>query len=475
MFGRGNSVTDTEKAAFVSKKSRRDISYFLENVLNVEPQEWQLDVMRNLREGDDIAVRSGHGVGKTAVATWSLTWWMLTKPFSVVVVTGPTETQLKDILWPELKKWHERFLLPRWFRWTKSSYFNEKHQEQWRALYRTSSSDPENMAGFHAADLLYIVDEASGVSDDVFEVIEGALSEGGQKMLLGNPTRSLGEFYRAFHEDANLFSTYHVNGEECGRVSDRWVEKQKKKWGKKSDIYRVRVQGEFPRGTEDSYIPLYLVSDAMIRDLEPQGRLHLGIDPARYGDDKTSIAVRQGPVILDIHTHFKKDTQETAGIAIRMAKNYMDQQGLNEVDITVDETGIGSGVLDRINEEAEKMTGKKYTMNAAGVKFNENPTDENRDDFNSAIDEMFDNFLRRAESGYLSLPAEEDVKDKLTSHIAGRKFSITPSGKLKMEPKDKFKERVGESPDEGDSVLLSLYDAPNKDDGHGGLAALMTS
>lgn len=439
-----------QKIAQVVNHSRRNPTFFLKNVMGVQPHEWQDNLLHDVSDGKDVSVRSGHGVGKTCVCSWVILWWLFVYPESVVPVTGPTEQTVKDILWPELKSWWEGSPMDKvGYEWEKTKFYHEERADNWKALIRTSS-DPQNIAGFHNEHLLYVVEEASAVDDEVFEVLEGALSDGGQKIMIGNPTRSSGEFYRSFHSESEFYSTYHISGYESERVSEEWIKKQEKKWGKDSDIVRVRVSGEFPRGTEDSYISLEIISNAFARSLKPTGNLCLGVDPARFGDDDTAITVRQGPVVHEIETHQKKSTQETAGIVMRKAKDCLDKYDGEEISIKVDETGLGGGVIDRLVEESVGND----KIEVIGINFNQNPTEEEQDNFKSAIDEMFDVLRERGEDGDLDLPRN----DKLVSHIAGRKYRTLGSGRVKMEPKKKFKERVGESPDNGDSVLLSFYE-----------------
>ena len=458
------------KAKKLCNHCKRDPEVFVRNVLNAEPDEWQLSALRDIRDGKDVAVRSGHGTGKSALCAWSLKWWMLVHPRAIVRCTAPTESQLKDTLWPEVKKWWQGTILDEQekyisYQWEKSKFYHSQYPDTWVARYRTSNN-PQNMAGAHGEHLLYIVDEASAVGDDVFEVIEGALTDGGQLLITGNPTRSSGEFYRAFNEHSDLYETYHINAEDSGRVRDSWVKKQYRKWGKDSDIVRVRVRGEFPRGTSDAFIQLDLINDAITRELEASGKISIGVDVARFGDDSTVIATRQGPKMHLLDKYNRRDTQEVSGLVIQAVKDGMDEYGTNEASVKVDETGVGGGVLDAVRNNMPNSLKERVDM--VGVKFNQNPTEGNKDDYNSAIDEMFGELRDRAESGALDLINN----DNLVNHIAGRKYSITASGKIKVESKKDFKKRVGESPDEGDAVMLAYYE-PGDDDGGGGIARLM--
>lgn len=451
------------QAKKICAHSKRSPEVFVRNVLNAEPDEWQLNVLRDIRDGKDVAVRSGHGTGKSAVCSWALKWWMLVHPRAIVRCTAPTESQLKDTLWPEVKKWWQGSEMEQFdryisYEWEKSKFYHSQYPDTWVARYRTSNN-PQNMAGAHGEHLLYIVDEASAVGDDVFEVIEGALTEGGQMLITGNPTRSSGEFYRSFNELTDLYSTYHIDARESDRVRDSWVEKQKRKWGEDSDIFRVRVCGDFPRGTSEAFIQLDLVTDAITRELEASGQFGIGVDVARFGDDSTVIASRHGPKMLDLDKYQQRDTQEVAGITIKKIRETLDKHNTNQISVKVDATGVGGGVLDAIRANLPASMEDKVDL--VGVKFGQNPTEENKADFKSAIDEMFGEMRNRAEAGKLDLLNN----DNLVNHIAGRKYSTTASGKVKVESKKDFKKRVGESPDEGDATMLAYYEPGNEDGG----------
>ena len=81
---------------------------FVQNVLKAQPDKWQIECLRAIANHPRVAVRSGHGVGKTALESWAILWFMFTRPFPKVPCTAPTQQQLLDILWPEISKWLKR-------------------------------------------------------------------------------------------------------------------------------------------------------------------------------------------------------------------------------------------------------------------------------------------------------------------------------------------------------------------------------
>ena len=142
-----------------------------------------------------VSVRSGQGVGKTTVESIAMIWFLWCFPHARIVATAPTLQQLSDVLWSEASKWiSTNPLLKYLLVWTKTRIYARGYEERWFAVARTATK-PENMQGFHADNMLFIVDEASGVSDPIMEVIHGTLSGANNKLLMcGNPTRTSGFF-----------------------------------------------------------------------------------------------------------------------------------------------------------------------------------------------------------------------------------------------------------------------------------------
>ena len=160
------------------------------------------------------------------------------------------------------------------------------------------SSDLENMQGFHARNMLFIVDEASGVADPIMEAILGTLSGENNKLLMcGNPTRTSGTFFDAFNADRLIYKCHTVSSVDSPRTNKENIESLIRKYGEDSNVVRVRVKGEFPKQEDDVFIMLSLVEHCTMLDLPDDAlikRISLGVDVARYGNDETVIASNIG-------------------------------------------------------------------------------------------------------------------------------------------------------------------------------------
>jgi len=269
-----------------------DIVLFGREMLRFEPDPWQIRMFYDVAHSRRVSVKSGQGVGKTGgeavVALWFLSCFMNAK----VVATAPTERQLNDILWAEVDKWMSRSpVLSAVLKWTRTYIYVVGHEKRWFATARTATR-PENMQGFHEDNLLFIVDEASGVADPIMEVIMGTLTGSNNKLLMcGNPTKASGYFYESHTVDRAQFCCHTVNSENSPRTSKENIETLERKYGRDSNVFRVRVLGEFPLAEDDVFIPLSLVEQAVMTQIDaPPDMITMGVDVARYGDDETIIA-----------------------------------------------------------------------------------------------------------------------------------------------------------------------------------------
>jgi hypothetical protein len=412
-------------------------------MFRAEPDPWQAESLNALARGENASTRSGHGVGKTAALAWTVLWFLATRPYCKIPCTAPTQHQLHDLLWAEISLWLGRSpILSKIVNWTATRVGIVGAEETWFAVAR-SCAKPENLAGFHADHLLYVVDEASGVPDEIMATVDGALTgENSQIIMAGNPTRLSGYFYDSHHKARSLWHTIHVSSENSPRVTEKYAAEMATKWGRDSDVYRVRVLGDFPSAESNSFIPLDIVEAAAARwhdGSEQDGVRELGVDVARFGDDKTVFALRCGSRVEKLVGYHGLPTTETAGIAWRMAID-------NRVTaIKVDDTGVGGGVTDILQDNSSQMLsdiaiipcnfggeGDEYYHNSSGVWW-------------GALKDML---LR----GELEIPDNED----LIAQLSTRHYSMTVKGKIALERKEDMKKRGLPSPDEADAVALAF-------------------
>jgi len=413
------------------------------------PQDnWQFDVMDAMAKGQRwVAIRSGHGVGKTTLLSWLLLWFASTRVNFKIPCTANTESQLQDVLFSEISKWWRT--MPGWLKDRLDilgGYVRLKDDPRNSfAVARTAKKErPEALQGFHANNMLFICDEASGIDDIIFETGQGSLStEDSYFILTGNPTRTDGYFRDAFGKNRKDFFIKQVNGEQVTRCSREYIARIIRQYGEDSDIYRVRVQGDFAQGNDDAYIPLHLIEAAVDRGVD---RINVqpiwGVDPARYGKCASALSRRQGNhLIQPVQLLYKRSVTEVAGWVVKQFKDTESHQRPSY--IVVDAIGIGAGVADILDEHL----GHKCTVLAMNVSESSYTPDclKLRDYLYKEAFEWFD-------SRTVSMPDDP----ALIADLSVIKGKYDSQGRLKIEGKDDLLARLHRSPDAGDSFVATF-------------------
>ncbi len=405
---------------------------------------FQKVVLKALITRDKISIRSGHGVGKTTLLAWIILWWMLTRHPNRIPVTAPTSTQLNDVLWAELFKWHQA--LPDGLKdlliYKKDSMTFAPAEKSAFAVARTARREqPEAFQGFHEVNMLFIVDEASGVDNKIFEVGEGSMStEGAKTVMTGNPTRTTGYFYDSHHKMRDQWFCVKVACQDSSRVTQRYIDDMAKKYGVDSNIYKVRVLGEFPSEDDDAVIPLHLIEDAVDRDVHPAGDIVWGLDVARQGADRCALAKRRGNVLLEkIESWRADDLMVTAGRVKHMYEKTTPDDRPKQ--IFVDVIGMGYGVLDRLRGLGLPVMG----VNVAEAPAIGHTYNRFRDELWFKVREWF---TQRA----CCIPNDENLIAELTMP----KYFYTHNGKLRVTSKDDMKSKGMPSPDLADAFCLTF-------------------
>lgn len=424
---------------------------FVRNVLHAKPDLWQAEALQALSESNRVVVRSGHGVGKTTFEAWAALWFLFTRPFPKVPCTAPTMGQLFDILWPEIAKWLEQApALKQLFEWQKTRVINIQHPERWFATAKTANK-PENMAGYHEDHLLFVVDEGSGVSDKIYETIEGALTRPDCKLLIcGNPTRTSGEFHDAFFKNRSLYWVRKVPCSESRLVDPAYRERLVKKYGEDSDVVRVRADGEFPKAEPDVFISLELAEAAAMREVEPETdtELEIGVDVARFGDDETVIAARLTRKLAQMRCYTKQDTMQTVGQIIAVAKELMQKHAKPRCTVKIDDDGVGGGVTDRLREVIREQPGLYITV----IPCHNGGAASDPEHYENWGTEAWAHFRDLLQAGTVEIINDEDLIGQLST----RKYRVTSKGKIALESKKEMKARNLRSPDRADAVVLAF-------------------
>ena len=433
-------------AVAITRYARAPVA-FVREVLHAEPDPWQLSALRAIAKGHTrVAIRSGHGVGKTAFAAWLVCWFACTRAPFKIAITAPTAPQLFDALWPELGKWFQR--LPSGWRdlWDfTSDHITLKADKECFITARTSRSDrPEAMAGLHSDHLLLVADEASGVDEAVFEAAGGSMSSfGAITLLIGNPTRSTGFFWAAHMLERDRWFTMRVSSLDSRRVTPTFVAEIEQRYGLDSNAYRVRVLGEFPSADDNTLIAASLIDAAMIRDvpLDPTQPIYWGVDVARFGADASVLIKRQGNVVPEMPRRWRQfDTMQLAGAL----KSEYDLATPKPHLIVVDVIGIGAGVVDRLAEQ---------NLPVLGLNVAEAASTTGR--FGRMRDELWVRCKEWLETRACRLPRDDQLRDDLASP----RYQFLSDGRMQVESKNLMRARGRPSPDSADALIHTFAQA----------------
>ena len=428
---------------------------FAEEVIGIELSQQQSIALDKLANGKrKIAVKSGHGVGKSCMASVAILWFLCTRPMARIIVTAPSSNQLYNTMMSEIKTWYNKSILSKLdlFRFTKDRV-RINHDEYCNVwfLSAVSVANPENISGTHAENVFAYIDEAAGVETDIFVRLEGVLTtEGSYLMMCGNPSFDSGYFYEVFHNEdySKQYDLFTFSCLDSPNVDNEWVEYMEDKYGRDSNIFKVRVLGEFASLDEETIIRRSDVNDALNRDFEPvkSDTIHIGVDlSSGSGNDFSVICIRVGNQEFE-RIKIKDRLAEVKRQVSSLVRDYIN--AYSYVVVNIDTTGLGMQVGQELEDEFDAFLNVEINQ----INFSNKAC--NQETYSNVFTEMFFTFGDKIEKIRLL-----DIKDStLSIELGSRRFGFDPQNRYTAEKKKEFIKRVGHSPDEGDAVLLAFYE-----------------
>ena len=413
---------------------------FVREALGVEPSPQQKLALQGIgRSGARVTIKSGHGTGKSTMFSWVGLWGITCFDDIKVVITAPTAHQLQDVLWAEFRKW-AGYLPEPWASTIEITTDMVRYKGcVGFCVARTGRKEnPEALQGFHAEHLLFLVDEASGVPDVVFHVAQGTLStEGARIMMAANPTRNSGYFYDSFNRDKERWDRFTFSCLDSPLVSKDYPVEVAETYGIDSDIYRVRVLGEFASQSERQFIPVDLANNAMGKFLREDeynfAPVIIGVDVAMFGGDRSVIMLRQGLMSKILFQIRGIEPEKLASIAINFADEYKAD------GIIVDAIGVGQAVISAM-----------HLMNRTPIAFVASRAATLPNCMNARAEVWWKMRDWLKEGG--SIPPDDDLRDDLVAP----EYSYNLGGKLVLEKKADMLKRGINSPDMADALAITF-------------------
>lgn len=435
---------------------RDDRVNFVKNVFNVTPDPWQEECLAYLDSGGTrLAVRSGHGVGKTTFLSWVIIHFELTRWPQKTAVTAPSATQLNDALIPECKHWINRLppiLRDQFILKTDRLELKSDPSSSFCTFKTSRRESPEALQGVHSTHTLLMADEASGVHDEVFNAAIGSLSTPNSIFILtGNPTRLEGYFYSIHMTEAgDNFLRLQVNSEESPRVGAEFLKQIENldPHGKEGNLYKVRVLGEFASLDQDKLMNSDNVYSSVGRDIiidEGWPRVW-GLDVSRSGKDKTVLVERINRVITKIEPYNgAPDLMALCGWVRNMY--HVLPRWEKPLEVCVDAIGLGAGVADRLNEldipTVAVNVAESSPLGSEGLRL--------RDDLWVQCRDWFD-----TRTVSISVEIDELIRVRLIGDLLLPGFEFTSSGRRQVDSKSQLRRDFGRSPDYADALILTF-------------------
>lgn len=432
---------DDDGLAALSAKIQSDPEWFLREVLDRQPYADQVPIIKSVAKSRYTAVKSGHSCGKDWLAGGLGLWFHSAFYPSKVIITGPTDRQVKQIVWAEFKSACRSSKIPVGGELLPDSAHLKSGDPNHFVLGFTGK-DPDSFQGFHADNVMVIVTEATGVSPHMWPAIHSLMTanKNARMLVIGNALYDPeSEFYSFFTSKADLWDNHTLDSERSPFCSKLWVDEQRRVHGEGSPYYLARVKGIFPTDVADTLIPLGWIERAHTRFWEKGihlGEKSLGVDVARFGSDETVFVLGRGNRFEVVHVARGNDLMATVGHVQEAIRKW----GLAPAQVRVDDTGVGGGVTDRLKELGVKVT---------AVNFGAAPSDAEK--FTDVKTEMFWTLRERFREGTMAI----DPKDvKMLRDLSILKTKMTSKGH-KLISKQEMKEKLGYSPDRGDAIALA--------------------
>jgi len=420
---------------------------FPRDVLGVELSEQQVDLfLKMVGYEARVACKSATGTGKTFVLAVVILHQLLTEANVKMIATSPSAGQLTRGIRSEVGKLHrmikddtlrDSIELQRDIIYLKG--LRDTHQCN---LVTGSAENKESLAGVHADKVLILVDEASGISKPVMEILKGNLTTPGSSMVqVTNPQRPSGAFYDLMMNPPSRYHCITLTAFGSPFIAKSWIEEVEEEYGIDSDFYKVRVLGEFPNSSDNVFIPRNYIDKSRDNNIDykdyHRDPMLLGVDVARFGSDKTIFCLRQGGKLLDIKKFQGLDTME---VTAQILEYYNRNRGISH--IFIDEVGLGAGSYDRAKQLGLPVTGINVGSKSSNAKMYYNLRAE-------LYDEVKD---------WLRSPADIPHDEELITQLASLQYGYNQRTQLQLMTKGDMKKKLGlPSPDIADALAFTFY------------------
>jgi len=453
-----------EQRLFYMKNPVKFVEHFIFADTDFYLSNAQKEILESIAGTKRTSVSSGRGLGKSTIAALAIIWFMVCFDDVKVALISPSKQQLQSVLYAELDKWLKISPFKDSFELNKERMYYKGSRTHFCELLVARKDNPEAVSGRHAPNMLFVVDEASNVIDKTLHFLDGSLTDFNNRILLiSNPTRTQGFFFDTHHQRTKKggerkkkrWNDFIFSALESPFVDHEDIERVRQ-YGEHSDQWLTSVLGQFPKGSPDSFIPLELVEQAAMREIDfPTGPLRIGVDVAGSGTDLATLCKAIGYKVFPIERKARTDRADEYVTWVDSAcKELRKASGRPEdtVIVKVDDGGVGGHFVAsalKAHSKTLNIDVRPTTFGGAGDKH-----------YNNNTARMFDNLKKLLPR--MDIPNDRDMIEEVSS----RKYKVemlsgSEASRIKMQTKDQYRAEFGKSPDAGDSLLLCMFDSQN--------------
>ena len=497
------------RAEILFNSWRNDWNKFIREALGVTLDREQMEIVSAVQSHKLVSVRSGTARGKDFVAACvAVAFLYLTPRWNAkreliqntkVALTAPTDRQVKNIMIPEIARLYNRaktrgYRLPGKL----NAYDIRTDYEEWFLTgFKADENNHEAWSGFHAVNTMFVVTEATGITDDTFSAIEGNLQGNSRLLLVFNPNTTIG--YAARSQKGKRWQKFRLNSLSApnvvekniiipGQVDYEWIVDKVEQWCepiqesevktaendfefdgiwyRPSDLFRKKVLGEFPKVDEDVLIPPAWIELAQERWKKYHLAIHnnaiIGVDVAGMGRDCTVFCYRYDSYVEQFTKHNsggKADHMKVVGQIINRKQTHSGDV------FSIDTIGEGAGVFSRAVEVCDESNGKLDSATIISCKYSEASRTSGGREFTDVTGQYnFANmraYLFWAVRDWLNpdnntgamLPEGGTIFEEATEI----RWSFLSNGRIIIEPKEDIVKRLGHSPDEFDALANTFH------------------
>jgi len=499
-----------------------DWCLFAQDVLGVYLDDEQKAILRSVQINPRTVVKSGTARGKDFVCAVASVCFLYLTPVwgedgelianTKVAMTAPTDRQVGNIMYPEVVRLVQRarkrgFNLPGRF----VGYDIRMDDKEWFLTgFKADDKATEAWTGFHAVNTMFVVTEASGIAEEIYNAIEGNLQGNSRLLIVFNDNTGTGYAANAMRKPGwAKFRLDSLNAPNVvqkkivipGQVDWEWVDDKVRTWCtvinpsdfdesegdfwwenehgrycyRPNDLFRVKVRGMAPKVSSDVLVPLEWLEAAAARwkEYNEQGfkvakPLRLGVDVAGMGRDSSGLCSRYGDYVKPLHMVHSGGTanhMEVAGLVLNLLKADTDAFTGRIAQAFIDTIGEGAGVYSRLQElKAEhdwlhphSCKGSEAAVGSDGKPLKDCTGQYGFLNMRAYLYWCIRDWLNPSNKSAAMLPPDDELFEELTA----TSWKFRSDGRIQIEDKDEIKKRLKRSPDRADALAATFYPVPD--------------